>query len=161
MKHIFPLILAVCLLFSGCQVKTANETAEFYYVQAAYQTDLGNPIAAEWKEITGHSGDLAYLVQLYLVGPSQDTLVSPFPRSCQFLSASKTDYGIQIKLSDTELTMTDAAFTLGCACLTLTFLGIAQVQAVTVISGNRKVTMDRSTLTLYDSGVPAATEETQ
>ncbi len=159
MRRFFCLALGLCLLLAGCRVDTGTETAVFYYVQTDYQTAMSTPIGGEYKEISGHSGDLSYLLHLYLMGPSQSTLASPLPRGCQLLSVEQNTYGLQIRLSDVGDTMTDAAFSLACACLTLTFQELAQVQTVTVTSGSRKVTMDRESVTLFDSGATAATEE--
>ena len=71
--------LAVCLLLSGCRLDSAYETASFYYLDAGYADRMSDPIRKEQKEITGHAGDLSYLMHLYLMGPSGEGLKSPLP----------------------------------------------------------------------------------
>lgn len=153
--------LAVCLLLSGCRLDSAFETASFYYLDAGYADRMSDPIRKEQKEITGHAGDLSYLMHLYLMGPSGEGLKSPLPGSCSLISIEDREGVIQVKLSDTRSSLTESEFSLACACLTLTILDFTQAQAVTITSGTRKVSMNTQTLTLYDSGTPAATEETQ
>ena len=153
--------LAVCLLLSGCRLDSAYETASFYYLDAGYADRMSDPIRKEQKEITGHAGDLSYLMHLYLMGPSGEGLKSPLPEACTLISIENREGVIQVKLSDTRSSLTESEFSLACACLTLTILDFTQAQAVTITSGTRKVSMDTQTLTLYDSGTPAATEETQ
>ena len=153
--------LAVCLLLSGCRLDSAFETASFYYLDAGYADRMSDPIRKEQKEITGHAGDLSYLMHLYLMGPSGEGLKSPLPGSCTLISIENREGVIQVKLSDTRSSLTESEFSLACACLTLTILDFTQAQAVTITSGTRKVSMDTQTLTLYDNGTPAATEETQ
>lgn len=153
--------LAVCLLLSGCRLDSAYETASFYYLDAGYADRMSDPIRKEQKEITGHAGDLSYLMHLYLMGPSGEGLKSPLPGSCTLISIENREGVIQVKLSDTRSSLTESEFSLACACLTLTILDFTQAQAVTITSGTRKVSMGTQTLTLYDSGTPAATEETQ
>lgn len=153
--------LAVCLLLSGCRLDSAYETASFYYLDAGYADRMSDPIRKEQKEITGHAGDLSYLMHLYLMGPSGEGLKSPLPGSCTLISIENREGVIQVKLSDTRSSLTESEFSLACACLTLTILDFTQAQAVTITSGTRKVSMDTQTLTLYDNGTPAATEETQ
>ena len=57
--------------------------------------------------------------------------------------------------------MTDAAFSLACACLTKTCMELTQASSVTVISGTRMVTMGPDNLILTDSLDTAETEEPQ
>ena len=68
--------------------------------------------------------------------------------------------GISLVLTDTLETLSDADYSLACACLTLTCLNITGGEKVTITSGSRSVTMTRNTLTLFDGGT-AETEETQ
>lgn len=153
--------MTICLLLSGCRLDNGYETASFYYLDANYSSRMSDPIRGEQKEVTGHAGDLAYLMQLYLIGPSEEGLASPLPASCDLISIEDWGSVIQVKLSDTLGSLTESEFSLACACLTLTILDFTQAQAVTITSGTRKVSMDAQTLTLFDSGTPAATEETQ
>jgi len=55
--------------------------------------------------------------------------------------------------------MTDAQFILACSCLTMTCLELTDAEHVTINSGDRSVTMSKSTLLLHDLTTGAKTEE--
>ena len=171
MKRFLCLLLILSLFLSGCQIpgERIKDPVTFYYVQSEYQsgnirpefqTDITSIIASEDREAAGHKDDLAYLLALYLMGPSEDDLVSPIPRGTQIFSVEETIAGISIKLSDTAKTMTDVEYTLACACLSLTCLELSNAEKVTVSSGSRAVTMTRENLLLLED-VTTATEETK
>lgn len=162
MKRYLPVLLMVCLLISGCDSTTVRikEPVTFYYVQADYTTDLSSPLGTEQREAAGHREDLSYLLALYLMGPSQENLVSPLPASTQIISVQETEPGIRITLSDTTRQLTEGEFSLACACLTLTCLDLTDAEVITITSGKRSVSMSRNNLVLFDSGTPATTEET-
>ena len=164
MKRLIGLAFLLCLLFTGCGQlgERMKEPVTFYYLRAEYQysTEVGI-IASEEREASGHRDNLSYLLALYLIGPSGEDLVSPIPRGIRFLSVEQTDTMVELTLSDTSAMLTDAEYSLACACLSLTCLDLTEAQAVTVNSGSRSVTMTRDNLILYDSSMTAPTEETQ
>ena len=57
--------------------------------------------------------------------------------------------------------MTDAQFTLACSCLTLTCLELVDAESVTVVSGDRSITMNADSLTQKDHITGTQTEEPQ
>ena len=163
MKRILCLILAFALLLSGCSFfgERIREPVTFHYLCGKYQEELCCVIVTEEREAAGHSGDLAYLMALYQMGPSGENVYSPLPAGTR-ISSQLQDGQVLLELSDAASTLSDPDFSLACACLTLTCLDIAEAEAVTVSCGSRSMTMTRSTLTLNDPAVPtAATEETQ
>ncbi len=164
MKRQIGLAFLLCLILTGCGQlgERIKEPVTFYYLRAeyAYSTDSGI-IGSEEREASGHKDNLSYLMALYLIGPSEEDLVSPIPRGIRFLSAEQTDTRVELKLSDTANVLTDAEFSLACACLTLTCLDLTGAETVTINSGSRSVTMTRENLILYDSSMTAPTEETQ
>ena len=163
MKRFFPLFLILCLLLSGCGLAGEHfkEPVPFYYLRSEYEyfTQDG-VIVSEEREASGHREDLTYLLALYLMGPSEEELVSPLPRGIRIFKSEQTTDGITLQLSDSTATMTDLDFSLACACLTLTCLEITDAETVTINSGERSVTMSRDTLSLFDS-IQTSTEETQ
>lgn len=164
MKRLICLILTFSLLLAGCTLSSegVREPIRFFYLRSEYQYDTPDGvIASEIRDAASHAGDLTYLLALYLIGPSQDDLVCPLPQSTRIYSAEVKDDAVLLTLSDTEKTMADREFSLACACLALTCMEITGLDAVTIQSGERSVTMTSENLTLYDSGHTAATEETQ
>lgn len=154
MKRLLILICLSAFLLCGCSSsgQRFKNPVTFYYVQEAYQygTD-GGVIAPEEREAAGHQEDLAYMMALYLMGPSEDGLVSPIPRGTRVLVAKKSGSSVSIKLSDTTSTMSDAAFTRACACMTMTLLDMTKAETVNFQSGSRNVTMSRDSLILFDT----------
>ncbi len=154
MKRILALILVFVLMLCGCSSsgERIKEPVTFYYLNGeyAYFSEEG-VLVPEIREASGHRDNLSYLMALYLVGPSQDDLVSPLPRGTRIYFSEQTQDTITLKLSDTANTLSDIDFSLACACLSLTCLDLADVETVTVISGERTLSMNAKGLVLYDS----------
>ena len=167
MKRFFSLFLLVTLLlsFTGCGFwgTGVKDPVTFYYPRAEYAYGVdGSIIGSETWEASGHTGDLPYLLALYLVGPSDENLMTLFPKSIKLISAEKADGSIYVELSDIADALTDAEFSLACVCLTLTCLEITDAEAVTITSGEHTLTMSPDNLRLYDEYIPiTTTEETQ
>ena len=163
MKRLFCLILALCLLLSGCALsgERMKDPVTFYYPRREYQYGAADGvIASEQREASGHRRDLNYLLALYFMGPNDEALSSPLPRGVRFVKVGHDGTTVTLELTDTAQSMTEAEFTLACACITMTCLSITEAEIVTIISGSRTVTMNQDNLTLYDSNTEA-TEETQ
>lgn len=164
MKRMIALLLVLSLFFSGCGIFTdrIQVPVTFYYVRSNYQSDMGDVIASEEREASGHVGDLRYLMALYLMGPTDEDLISPIPPGTRIFSAEHTPDSVNLEMTDTSQALTDAEFTLACACLTLTCLSITDVQEVNITSGTRSVTMTKDSLNLYDNSAEnAATATTE
>ena len=162
MKRLLCLFLLSCLLMSGCSLSSSDSvnSVSFYYVRNEYRQDMTTLIKPERRNAAGHENDLSYLLALYLIGPSNNDLVSPLPSDTELLSVLQEDSTIAIQLSDTEKTMTDSHFALSCACLSMTCLDLTDAESITITSGTRTITMTRSNLSLTDN-TNTATEEIQ
>lgn len=164
MKRPACLILLLCLTLSGCGVsgERIKDPVTFYYLQAKYAYGSeGSVIGSEEREASGHRRDLSYLLALYLMGPSSEGLASPVPPGTRILSVARSGTEIQLNLSDTAAALTDAEYSLACACLTLTCLDLTNAENITVTCGPRSVTMNHENLILFDSSTTVSTEETQ
>lgn len=163
MKRFLCFSLLLCFVLSGCGIfsERIKEPVRFYYLRSEYQYDnQDGVIVSEEREASGHRDDLSYLLALYLMGPSQEELVSPIPRGTQIFSAKQDGSDVTLTLSDTSKTLSDIDLSLACACLSLTCLDLTNADRVIINSGERTVTMSRDTLTLFDSST-ATTEETK
>lgn len=161
MKRTICFLLILCLLLSGCSVigERLKEPVTFYYLCSEYQEKLCCVITSEEREASGHSQDLSYLLQLYLMGPVSDECRLPLRAGTQIQNITMKEARIEIQLSDTASTLSDIDFSLACACLTLTCLDVTDAESVTLKCGSRASTMSRDTLTLYDT--IAATDPTE
>ena len=154
----FALLLTLLLPLLGCS-KGIQDGADFHYCRKEYQygKDSG-VIAPEQRDITGHVGDLSFLISLYLMGPLDEDLESPFPKGTKLEVLEFTRHGLHIQLSPVPDSFTDSEFTLACACLTLTCLEISDKATFTITSGERSVIMNRNNLILWDNTIPETTE---
>ena len=164
-KLLIALLILSCLLF-GCRdaEKDPQDHATFYYCRSEYQYGSDESVVvAEKRDVSGHADDVNYILTLYLLGPMDETLISPLPGTTRLLSLENDKQVLTITLSDTDKELSDAQFTLACGCLTKTCLELTDSTAVTIISGDRSITMDAGDLLLFDDGLPAETntEETQ
>lgn len=166
MKRLTALCLLLALLLSGCALlgERIKEPVTFYYVRAEYAYSATDGIlGSEEREASGHRHDLSYLLALYLIGPSDEELMSPLPKGTRIFSVEQTKNAVLLHLSDTSKTLSDSDFTIACACLTMTCLELTDKAEVTITSGERTVTMSRDNLTLFDTSTETqiVEEETQ
>lgn len=164
MKRLLCLTLIVTFLLAGCSVtgERIKDPVTFYYPKKNFSYGTtGSVIGSEEREASGHQEDMSYLLALYLLGPSDEGLVPTMPGSCWVLSMDQAPNSLTIEFTDTTLSLTDAEYSLACACLSMTCIGITNVERVTIKSGSRSVTMTKDNLTLFDSTTTATTEETQ
>ena len=162
MRSILALIVLICFLFSGCGFfgERIREPVTFYYLCRNYQKDLCCVITSEEREASGHSGDLSYLLALYLMGPSEDEHRSPLPTGSK-ISTSSDNGHILVELTNIN-PMSDSEFSLVCACITLTCYEITDTESVTVKLGEKEKTMTERSLTLFDIATsPTQSEESQ
>ena len=149
---------------SGCAdaALPSPEPVSFYYRREDFQyhgTD--NVIVPEQREISGHGGDLHYMISLYLVGPLDDSLVSPFPKGTRLLETQQNGMELLLTLSDSAAALSDSAFSLACTCLALTCMSFTNAETVTVSSEERVMTITTDNLLLSDdsTGLTETTEE--
>lgn len=160
MKRFFCIAMTLLLLLAGCASQGYRDPVTFYYPRSQYQYGGDQSvIAREDREASGHRWDLEYLMALYLMGPSEEELRSPLPRGTQMLRVERKGSAITLTLSEVPSSMTDAAFSLACACLTRTCMSLTKTDSVTVVSGNRSITMTTENLILVDSSLPTETED--
>ena len=162
MKRVLCLILAISFLLSGCSFfgERIKNPVTFYYLCDKYEEELCCVIVSEEREASGHVGDLSYLLAIYLIGPvNEETASSPYP-GLQLTSHQDGSH-IELNLKNLPASVSEIDFSLTCACLALTCLDITGAEDVTIHSGDRSRTLDRQSLTLYDTAAePTSAEET-
>ena len=153
MKRLICTLLAACLLLSflaSCGQKL-KEPVIFYYRKDAYEENMVSPIEGEEREVAGHRDNLKYLLSFYLMGPISKDLISPLPRGTLVYNIIQKDTELTIELSNTSALLTDSEFSLACACLSMTCMGLANVENVTIVSGSRSLTFASDNLLLSDT----------
>ena len=163
MKRMISLMILFCLFISGCSLTSERfkEPVTFYYVRKNYQKDMNQVIASELREASGHRDDLPYLLALYSMGPSNEEFMCPFPRNTKIVPIARTENSIELSLMDSVLTLTEADFTLASACIAMTCMELTDVQEVTVICSDRRISISKDNLMLHSDMYQNPQEETK
>lgn len=163
MRHLILFLLVSCQILTGCSVigERIKEPVPFYYVREDYQESMEQVILSEVREASGHRNDLPYLLALYSMGPTSEGLVSPFPKNTRMTLITRADNSIELSLSDGVLILTDAEFTLAGACIAKTCMELTDVEQVTIICGDRTITISDDNLLLSSDVIPNLQEETK
>lgn len=162
MKRILCILMLLSILFSliGCQTRQ-DDRIRFYYCREPknyqyYETD--SVICAEDRVIPNHNDNLRYIIGLYLAGPSEEGLRCPLPQNVKIMTADRSTESVKLTFSDLGDSITDVEFTIACACLTMTCVDLTGCTQVTVISGERSLTMTTESFRLVDSAIPEPIE---
>ena len=156
MRKIIALALAVLLMVSLTGCIDTGDTATFYYTrfEDSYLYGMDNAvIAGDYRDVTGHSGDLKYLLTLYFYGPTTEYLCSPFPSGMVLRSVERQGDTVHVALSASLTMLTGTDLTLACACLARTCFSLTDAQSVTISSeglGFVSMTLTRDSLLLVD-----------
>lgn len=151
MKRVLVIILILLMITSGCGIK---EHAMFYFCQADYSYETRESfIVSEKRDIQGYSGDLPFLISLYLMGPLEKEHTRMFPEGTQLIEVNFNNTDLIIKLTDTSV-LSDSRYTLACACMALTCMELCDATTITIQSAGRSITIDPNMLTLYDTEIP-------
>ena len=156
MKRFATLLLTAVLLLTGCSFfSESQQPVLFYYQQAEYQLGKSDgAIAVEERDGTGHITDTDYLLRLYMAGPHSEELISPFPEDVQLTNIRTGKNVITLTLSGSPDALSDSEKILACSCLALTCLEITDSDSIMICWGEDIITMNRSSMTLFDESAP-------
>lgn len=122
------LIILLALSLTACHYNDSGdilEPVEFFYPRNLSDYVYGASdglIAAEVREASGHVDDLNYLIAMYLRGPQDEALHSPFPAGCRLEKVYTDDSTLYVRLSSEFTTLENIDLTIACASLAKTFL---------------------------------------
>lgn len=135
-KKITVMLLVSLILLSvaGCYNRDASESsAAFYYTRAEFDHGSADSmITSEIRDINGRHDDLVYVLNLYLRGPSDDALKSPFPSDTRLISMVLNERSLDITLSNNILSLSSADLAVACTCMAKTCIELAQAESVTI-----------------------------
>ena len=117
------IILLICCSLLACSTfgTGLKDPVTFYYPRSI--TTYGQEdsiISYEFREASGHANDLEYLISLYLHGPMDDSMVSPFPQGTRLISLKQNDGILYLTLSDSFANQSSLDLSIACACLSKT-----------------------------------------
>lgn len=142
MRRFLSLILVLALCLSGCGFRgdSQKEPVMFYYLRTYSGSDTYDNfftegiIGSESREASGHQQDLSYLLAMYLQGPLDPELTSPFPVGCQVTEILQEEGQLTLRLSRMITAKTDMELTIACACLAKTCLDLTDADTVHIES---------------------------
>ena len=153
MKRIVAMILLMALLLCGCADKM-REPVTFYYVRDSFEVDMSQVIGTEQREASGHVGDLNYLITMYLRGPQEENLRSPFPAGCRLEDVRSGGNVLCIVLSGEFMELENTELTLACAALAKTCLPLSGMERLRIDAVSDKktftITLNEDSLLLAD-----------
>lgn len=162
MKRVICLTLALLLLGSlfGCHYSESGdilEPVEFFYPCKSDHFIYGSEsgvLATEVREGSGHIGDLNYLLSMYLRGPQEANLRSPFPAGCRLEEVRSGGNTLCIVLSGEFTTLENMELTIACASLAKTGMVLSGMQRVRIDAASDKktfsITLNEDSLLLAD-----------
>ena len=162
MKRLLCLMLCALLLAGlfGCHYSESGDILEpvaYFYPRRTDYFVYGSAdgvLTSEIREAAGHTEDLLYLLSMYLRGPQDPGLYSPFPANCKLENIRVEDNTLHIRLSEEFALLENVELTLACAALAKTCLELTELTYIHINSqSDRKtisITMDENTLLLAD-----------
>lgn len=158
----FLTILCLFVFLTGC---AKDPDILFSYRQKDLQ--YGNRhgvIAQEVREAPGHENDPEYLLRMYLEGPLDDSLVSPFPKGTALESVTFSNRTVYVTLNEVYAGLDGMDHTIASACIAETCFSITNAETVVIKChsqefGNKSITLTRESLVLSDDATAPVTLE--
>lgn len=152
MKRFVSFLLILTLLLSGCSIiqEQFKDPVTYYYLRAHSDPDTRDVffsdgvIGSELREGSGHRNDLNYLLSIYLQGPLDERLHSPFPAGCRIVNIKKDDSLLTVVLSPNITELSDMDLTVACACLAKTCMTLTDANTVQIESSSADGTLSVS-----------------
>lgn len=136
MKKIIPIVLAILIMCcTGCKMNKTEFSSPvvFYYcVDKLDHTPHSSVIQSEERTVDCPPNDYKAIMQLYLEGPTQRGMYSPFPKGLtvtELLIDGETTY---ITFSTNLSYLTGVDLTLACVCIATTCFGLTRTQNVDI-----------------------------
>ena len=158
-------IILLLTLLAGCSpFRHTGSKVTFYYSRDNFAFEgEDSVIVSEQRDITGHEGEMFYILSLYLMGPLDESLTVRFPTGTRLVRYSVLNGIPNVELTSVDSSLSDAEFTLATSCLSMTCMELTGYNQITVVSGNRTLTLQKSDLLLSDTqnSLPQETEESK
>ena len=95
-------------------------------------------------------------MQLYLAGPDNVELVSPFPNGLRLISHHQEGETLYLLFSEELSQLSNLSLSMACGCITMTCLTLTDATQVTIeaneslLDGHKSITMGQDSLILSD-----------
>jgi len=140
MKRFLCMLLIVALCLSGCAIGQGRfqDPVTFYYLRDYSNADNRDTffsegaLGGETREAGDHRKDLNYLLSIYLQGPLDENLRSPFPRGCRPMDIRQEDGMLHLVLSPAITELSEMELTVACACLAKTCMELTDADTIQI-----------------------------
>lgn len=157
-------LLVGCSLFACSTYGTGiKDPVTFYYPRSIVTYGQEDSIiASEFREASGHANDPDYLISLYLRGPMDDGLISPFPPGSNLIEFKQEDGVIFLTLSNAFANQSGLDLSVACACLSKTCFELCDADQVEIraesipLGTAQAIVMTRDSLLLHDNSAENA-----
>ena len=149
-------LLCCMMLLMLCGCNSSDEDILFYYPRKALSYEAPDGvIASEAREAPGHEDDLTYLLTMYLEGPLDQKLSSPFPKGTSLVGFTYSDATMYVTLNEAFAQLEGMDHTIASACVAYTCFHLTAAEKVVIKCnsedyGNRSITLSRDAMILYD-----------
>ncbi len=144
-RRVIALITAFCLVLSGCAVAArsdaSGEPLTFYYLMRDAEQLRGEEAVASETRIASVLS-LWDLIDLYLKGPEDETLRSPFPAGTAVRDIQYPDGVLTLHMSGAFFTLTGVELSLACCCLADTVFAYTGREAVVLLDETESIRME-------------------
>ena len=166
-KHLsFLLICATIILLVGCAAPSIKDPGNFYYKPTGeFSAEDSRVIKAERRETDGINTNIMDLIAVYLQGPLDDSLESPFPKNTTIEKCTQMDDTLILILSPEFAELTGVDLTIACAALTKTVTELFPIQRVNfqtrnaLLNGEHSITISKNGMQLVDDALERLTSD--
>ncbi len=149
-KHIFPIIIALCVLLCACGkeaasvTSTGNSISVYRVLRPEYQAS-GELLRSEKVTLSVGDDSVNGAVDALSAAPESDELSCPIPSDVKILSAVLKDNCVTVTMNSAYLDVTGIDKSIMDACITLTMCSIKNVDYVTICVGSEIISSKLST----------------
>ncbi len=162
MKRLISIVLSLGILLaaSGCGAPSIEEPGAFYYKQAdsgAYTSEC--VIDSEVRDIAHVREDIGQLLALYLQGPENKKLESPFPRGTAVTKWTLVENTLLLTFGTEFAQLSGVDLTIACGCVAKTLMELYPIQRVNIqaedslLNGSRSITITEKNIQLVDDSL--------
>lgn len=140
--------IALCLffimLFSGCSFmdnKSEENQVQFYYLHKEPEYGSENGVIFSESRQVGTYRE-SFVFSMYLQGPTDQSLVSPFPKGVSLVSVSQNGSKLELTLSSEFTSLQGYQLTLAYACIAHTAASVFGADSVHIIAESDDTVID-------------------
>ena len=160
MKRLMGFLLCLLLVLgcTGCKdAPEGNPPLNFYYRTASLSFSAGSTSIKKEARDVPEQDSWAQVLNIYLAGPEDSSLRSPFPANLQTVKTTMENKTVYITVTRELAALTGLDLTLACSCLALTCLELTGAQTVVIsaegelLFGQKSITMTKDTLLISNT----------